>query len=156
LSEHAAYGRIEAARAARKFPVLLERLAEGALTLTNLCLLAPHLTPDNHLEVLAAARHKTKREVELLVATLRPQPPEPATVRKLPSPRPAIAAPTRSAWATWRRDHVRYKEQARGRRRLSDGSQNVLRVHDFGNGSTSRDGITSVSGQANPRLLMPS
>jgi len=44
LSEHAAYGRIEAARAARRFPVLLEMLAFGELTLTSLCLVAPHLT----------------------------------------------------------------------------------------------------------------
>ena len=95
LSEHAAYGRIEAARAARRFPFVLEQLAEGALTLTSLCLLAPHLTEDNHRDVLAAARHKVKREVELLVATLRPQPPVPATVRKLPAARPAIATPTR-------------------------------------------------------------
>jgi hypothetical protein len=96
LSEHAAYGRIEAARAARRFPVLRERLAEGALTLTNLCLLAAHLTDDNHQDVLATARHKTKREVELVVATLRPQPPVPATVRKLPAAKPSIATPTRS------------------------------------------------------------
>src|SRR5574341_286922 len=34
LSEHAAYGRIEAARAVRKFPIILEMLAEGSVTLT--------------------------------------------------------------------------------------------------------------------------
>jgi hypothetical protein len=34
LSEHAAYRRIEAARLARRFPLVLERLREGALTLT--------------------------------------------------------------------------------------------------------------------------
>lgn len=84
LSEHAAYGRIEAARAARRFPVILERLAEGALNLTAIGLLAPHLTSANHVEVLAAARHKSKRDVELLVACLRPQPDVPAVVRKLP------------------------------------------------------------------------
>src|SRR5262245_42901304 len=33
LSEHAAYGRIEAARAARRFPVILDLLVEGAVTL---------------------------------------------------------------------------------------------------------------------------
>ena len=48
LSEHAAYLRIEAARAARKWPILLELLAEGALHLTAIGLLAPHLTPENH------------------------------------------------------------------------------------------------------------
>src|SRR5262245_57498489 len=41
LSEHAAYGRIEAARAARRFPVILELLARGAVNLTAVGLLAP-------------------------------------------------------------------------------------------------------------------
>jgi hypothetical protein len=90
LSEHAAYGRIEAARAARRFPVLLDQLAEGGLTLTAVCLLAPHLTGENHEAVLAAARHKTKRDVELQVAMLRPQPLVPTTVRRLTTTRPAI------------------------------------------------------------------
>ena len=36
--------RIEAARAARRFPRILELLAEGAITLTAVGLLAPHLT----------------------------------------------------------------------------------------------------------------
>src|SRR5512145_369793 len=85
LSEHAAYGRIEAARAARRFPVVLDLLAEGAVTLTAVGLLAAHLTPENHREVLEEARHKSKREVEELVARLRPQPPVLPTVRKLPT-----------------------------------------------------------------------
>src|SRR5262245_23883205 len=38
LSEHAAYGRIEAARAARKFPPVLEAVATGALHLTAVTL----------------------------------------------------------------------------------------------------------------------
>src|SRR5215211_7431390 len=49
LSEHAAYGRIEAARAVRKFPVVLELLASGSLHLTAITLLAPHLTMENHV-----------------------------------------------------------------------------------------------------------
>ena len=88
LSEHAAYGRIEAARAAWRFPVLLDLLREGAVTLTTVCLVAPHLTDENHESVLAAARHKTKRDVEVLVATLRPKPAVPAVVRKLPQGKP--------------------------------------------------------------------
>jgi hypothetical protein len=71
LSEHAAYGRIEAARAARRFPVVLGLLTNGSLTLTTVTLLAPHLTPDNHRVVLNEARHKSKRDVEHLVARLR-------------------------------------------------------------------------------------
>src|ERR687891_2290471 len=93
LSEHAAYGRIEAAGVARRYPLVLERLTDGAVTLTTVALLAPHLTPDNHRELLDQARHKSRREVEALVAALRPQPPVPASVRRLPNPRQAPAAP---------------------------------------------------------------
>lgn len=58
------------------------------------CLLAPHLTADNHRQVLEAARHKSKREVEEIVARLRPQPPVPSSIRKLPVPKtPAPARP---------------------------------------------------------------
>ena len=84
LSEHAAYGRIEAARAAHRFPVVLEMLSRGDLTLTTVCLLASHLTASNHLDLLARARHRSKREVEEIVAHVRPRPDVPAGVRKLP------------------------------------------------------------------------
>jgi hypothetical protein len=89
LSEHAAYLRIEAARVARCFPVILDRLSDGSLHLTAVSLMGPHLTPPNHVELLNEARHKSKREVEQLIARLRPQPDVPATVRKLPAPRAA-------------------------------------------------------------------
>ena len=89
LSEHAAYGRIEAARVARKFPVVIDLLAEGAVTLTTITLLGPMLTPDNHQQVLAEARYRSKREVEHIVARLRPQPSVAESVRKLPAPRVA-------------------------------------------------------------------
>ncbi len=86
LSEHAAYNRIEAARAARRFPVVLDLIAEGAVTLTTIRLLAPHLTLDNHREVLERARRKSKREVEYLVAGLCPRSDVPSAIRKLPTP----------------------------------------------------------------------
>src|SRR5687767_15110126 len=85
LSEHAAYLRIEAARGAQRFPVILDRLCDGSLHLTAVSLLAPHLTAANHVEVIDAAKHKSKRDVELLVAQLRPQPDVPSVVRKLPA-----------------------------------------------------------------------
>ena len=97
LSEHAAYGRIEAARCARTFPAVLERLADGSLTLTAITLLAPVLEATNASRLLEAARHKSKREVEQLVAAERPQPAVAATVRKLPGP--AAAAPAAAAVA---------------------------------------------------------
>jgi hypothetical protein len=92
LSEHAAYGRIEAARAARRFPILLERLSEGTLTLTAIGLLAPHLTQENVFEVIDAALGKSKRDIELLVARLNPRPDAPAAIRKLPEPMPPLPA----------------------------------------------------------------
>ena len=95
LSEHAAYGRIEAARAARRFGSILELLADGAVTLTTICLLAPHLTAENHVEVLESARHKSKRDVEHLVAALRPKPAMPSSVRKLPAARVSEGPATR-------------------------------------------------------------
>lgn len=48
-------------------------------------MLAPHLTVENHATLLASAKHKSKREVEQLVAAVRPQPSVPSTIRKLPS-----------------------------------------------------------------------
>jgi hypothetical protein len=91
LSEHAAYGRIEAARIAQAFPVVLERLAEGSLNLTTLCLVGPHLRPENHLELLAQVAGRSKRDVQALVARLAPQPDLPPSVRKLPHCAPAEA-----------------------------------------------------------------
>ena len=44
LAEGAAYNRIEAARAARSYPVILEMFEESAITLTAVRLVAPHLT----------------------------------------------------------------------------------------------------------------
>ncbi len=84
-SEHAAYNRMEVARAVRKYPVILELLGDGSLSLTAVRLLAPELTPANHLDVLRAARHLGKREVAELLARLRPQPAVPARIRQLPT-----------------------------------------------------------------------
>lgn len=97
LSEHAAFGRIAAARAARQFPMLLEMLAGGSLTLTTVGLLAPHLTPANQDALLAAARHKSKRQVEQILAELHPLPGVPSTIRRLPLPVDSASPPTSQA-----------------------------------------------------------
>jgi hypothetical protein len=86
FSEHAAYHRIEAARAARQFPAILEMVAEGALTLTNVALLRKHLTLENHQSVLEAARHKSKDDVKYQIACLAPRPDARPLVRRLPAP----------------------------------------------------------------------
>jgi hypothetical protein len=84
LSEHAAYHRIEAARAVRRFPIILDLVADGSVTLTTVALLRPHLTSDNHEGLLAAVRHKSKREVEHQIACLAPRPDAPSLIRRLP------------------------------------------------------------------------
>src|SRR5262252_6912116 len=55
LSEDAASTRIEVARACRRFPAILERLASGDVTLTSMRLLGRHLTVENHESVLEQA-----------------------------------------------------------------------------------------------------
>jgi hypothetical protein len=90
LSEDAACNRIYAARACRRFPVILDALASGALSLTSVRMLSPHLTPENHEVVLARASGHSRREIEALVAELAPRPDVPSFVRKLPG----VTAPT--------------------------------------------------------------
>jgi hypothetical protein len=85
LSEDAACNRIEAARACRRFPVILDLLAAGEVTLTSVRLLGRHLTPENHQAVLARASGRSRREIEALVAELAPQPDVPSSVRMLPT-----------------------------------------------------------------------
>jgi hypothetical protein len=72
-SEGAARRRITAARLARRFPLILERVAVGAIHLSGLTLLGPHLTEANHVEWLDEARGKTKRLIEELVAARMPR-----------------------------------------------------------------------------------
>ena len=93
LAEHAAYNRIEAARLSRRFPAILDLLAEGSLNLSTARLLAPHLRPENFDVVVAQARGRSKREVEALVARLAPRPDVAASVRKLPVPAQTAQVP---------------------------------------------------------------
>ena len=94
LCEGAAYNRIHAARMAKKYPVILESLADGSVTLTTVRLLGPHLTADNCKCVLGLARHAKKRAIEELIASLHPKPDVPSVIRKLPQ---TSAAPVAKA-----------------------------------------------------------
>ena len=93
LSEAEAYLRIAAARAAREHPLLLTLLADGRLHLTAIAKLAPHLTPENREDILKRAAHRSKREIEELVAELAPRPDAPAVMRKLPDRRAGTTSP---------------------------------------------------------------
>jgi 5-methylcytosine-specific restriction endonuclease McrA len=74
LSEHAAYTRCEVADAVARFPVILDLLASRAVTMTNIALLGRHLTEENHLVMLEAARYRTRQEVEAQIAETHPPP----------------------------------------------------------------------------------
>src|SRR3954467_5087280 len=92
MSEAQAYLRIQAARLGRQFPRVLQLLAQGALHLTAIKLLGPHLTADNHLQLLERASGKGKRDIELLVAAIAPNPDVPNRTGKLPEPSSPRAA----------------------------------------------------------------
>ena len=86
LCEQAAYKRIHAARAARKFPAIFTAVAEGRLHLSAVVLLASKLTPENADELLAAATHKSKTEIEQILAERFPRKDVPAEVREMSIP----------------------------------------------------------------------
>jgi hypothetical protein len=90
-SEGEAGNRTEVARAARRFPVILEMLASGVVTLTAVRLLAPHLTAANHRAVLESAQGKRKEEVQKIAACLSPRPDVQTSIRKLPAAPPEVA-----------------------------------------------------------------
>ena len=94
LSEDAACNRIDVARACRRFPVILDRLASGAVSLTTVRMLRPHLTAENHEAVLEEASGRSRQDVLELIARLSPRPDVPSSVRKVPTtPPPAPSAP---------------------------------------------------------------
>src|SRR5688572_23290424 len=97
MSESTAGKRIGAARTARRFPLLFGMVARGEIHLSGLHRLKAHLTPENHEQVLAEAKHKTIRQIEQLVVCLAPQPDVPSTLRALPrkaEPAVVTSAPT--------------------------------------------------------------
>jgi hypothetical protein len=80
LSKDAANKRIHAARAALKFPAIFEKVAEGALRLTAINILAAYLRPENVEQILAAASFKTDFEVREILAAHFPQESVPTTI----------------------------------------------------------------------------
>jgi hypothetical protein len=120
LSEWEAYNRIEVARTARRFPIILGMLAEGSVHLTAVRRLAPHLTVANYEVLLESARGKTKAEIQEIVARLSPRPDVPASVRRLPQaaggiPTPAIEMPAGRAG----------REEGSGKEALADAGSSV-------------------------------
>lgn len=77
FTEDMAGMRIRAARMARRFPVILDALAEGRLTVTAVCLISKPskgLSRAEALELIAAAENKTKHAIRVMLAERFPQP----------------------------------------------------------------------------------
>jgi hypothetical protein len=74
FSEDVACNRIQAARFCRAFPFLYEAIAEGRIHLSAIRLLAPHLTSSNAQELVAAATHRRKWQIERILAERFPVP----------------------------------------------------------------------------------
>src|SRR5204863_3843193 len=83
LSDDAAYKRIQVARLARRLPILFTALADGRLHLCAALLLAQYLTPENAGELIEAAAHKGKRELQELIARCFPRPDMPTRIEPL-------------------------------------------------------------------------
>ena len=84
-SESEAFLRIQACRLSQSFPEVLKFLEEGKLTLTALKMISPYVTQENKNMFFERVQHKTKRELELLLAELFPQEEEVIdTIRHLP------------------------------------------------------------------------
>ncbi len=92
LTEDAAYKRIHAARAAEEFPAVLIALAEGRLHMRGVLMLARHLTSGNADELVTAASHKTRFEIQQLLAQRFPQPDFPERLQPIDSPPPVTTA----------------------------------------------------------------
>jgi len=82
-SEQSAFKRIRVARLARQSPTIYDLLAAGKLHLSALVPLSAPLTPKNAGELLAASVHRTKAQLEQMLAERFPQPDLPAMIAPL-------------------------------------------------------------------------
>jgi len=94
FSEDAAARRAGAAKLVKRFPLLLDAIANGELHLTGLLMLGPHLTAENILDVLGRAKFRTKKELGKLVRELHPLPLVPDIVEPLCPERAPLRRPT--------------------------------------------------------------
>jgi hypothetical protein len=118
LSEDAACNRVAVARACRRFPVILDLLASGAVTQTSVRLLGRHLTAENHKAVLARASGRSREAIDALAVLA-------------PTPRPVVraSAPERYRVQFTMGEETREKlrrVQALLRREIPDGDPAVI------------------------------
>jgi hypothetical protein len=97
LSEDSARRRIHAANVAQRVPVILQALAEGRLSLSSVLLLGPWLTLENADDLIGAATHKTKYEIQQLIADRFPRLDVPAAVQAVGNSTPMTSSEQKCA-----------------------------------------------------------
>jgi 5-methylcytosine-specific restriction endonuclease McrA len=90
MSEDVACKRIMAARAARRFPVIIPAVADGRLNVSTVALMSQALKTSQGEALLTAALGKSRAEVEMLIAERFPRADVPTTL--VPVDRPASLA----------------------------------------------------------------
>jgi hypothetical protein len=95
MSEGEAFRRITGARLGRRYPVIYDWVAAGKLHLSALVLVRDFLTPENHAALLGEIAGKSKGEIQMMLAGLRPRPDVPARITTLPRGRIEPLAPAR-------------------------------------------------------------
>jgi hypothetical protein len=73
MTEHSAYKRIQLAKVATKFPVVLEALKERKLSLTTASLIAPKLRENIYREQILQCLGKSKEEVKRIIVSWEPK-----------------------------------------------------------------------------------
>ncbi len=91
VSEDQAWTYTKVVEVARKWPLALEMVADGRLSLSGVRALRQHLSNDNAEERLREAAGKTRQELQLLMARWTPRADVPGRVVRLPARRSAAA-----------------------------------------------------------------
>jgi len=93
MSEGEAFRRVAAARLARRYPTILDRLQRGEVSLSTVVLLRHYLTPENHRELLDDVARKSTKAVEKYLAARFPRPDAPTAIQE----KLAVIEPTSAA-----------------------------------------------------------
>src|SRR5688572_14028351 len=74
MAEEVAFKRIRAARVARRFPVVLEAVADGRLNVSSVVRIAPALTEENAAELVDEVSGMGRSEIAIVLARRAPKP----------------------------------------------------------------------------------
>jgi len=91
MSEDQAFKHLRAARAARRFPAVLEMIADGRSNVSAITILSPRLTRADGEELLRASAGMTNAQVRMMLAERYPQPDVPTVMFALATRTPTAS-----------------------------------------------------------------